>query len=89
MTTTPSAHPRVVAPPDLLDVLAAHTGVSHDAFTGQENVALENLGVDSLATLELQAVLLERFGVEIPDEAATMSLDELVRFVNARLAGGE
>lgn len=53
--------------------------------------SFEELGADSADFVELQILLLEEFGVEIPEKAAQVirAVDDLVRFVRDRLATGE
>jgi acyl carrier protein len=68
------------------DILIEKSGVDRETFTGTESFTLKDLEIDSLAVLQLQAVIAERFGVEIPEGAINMSVDAIANFVdeNAR-----
>ena len=50
-------------------IIAEELGVDEDEVT-QDATFVEDLGADSLDTVELVMKLEEEFGVEIPDEAA-------------------
>ena len=50
-------------------IVVEHLGVDVDKFTDSANF-IEDLGADSLDTVELVMAFEEEFGVEIPDEAA-------------------
>ena len=65
-------------------VLITNSGVVPDVFTGQEHRPLADLGIDSLAVLELQTVVKDRMGVEIPDDAVEMSVTEIVTHINTQ-----
>nr|WP_258165232.1 MULTISPECIES: acyl carrier protein [Protofrankia] len=45
-----------------------------------------DLGIDSLAVLQLQGALADRFGVELPEEAGGWTVTRIVAFVNGDLA---
>ncbi len=74
---------------EIEEILVKNTGVDPDVLADQRTTPLEQLGLDSLAVLELQAVAADRFGVEVPDDALTMSVLEIVNFINAELTKGE
>jgi acyl carrier protein len=78
---------RRATPADIEEILITRTGADPDVLCGQLHVALEDLWVDSLAVLELQAATTARFGVGIPDDALTMSTAALAAYINERLAG--
>ncbi len=75
----------VVTPTTIREILVERAGVDPDVFAGNERLSLTELEIDSLAVLELQAVIVERFGVEIPDEAVTMTVSEIAAVVNENL----
>ncbi len=50
-------------------IVIEHLGVDADKVTDSANF-IEDLGADSLDTVELVMAFEEEFGVEIPDEAA-------------------
>ncbi|WP_239308119.1 MULTISPECIES: acyl carrier protein [unclassified Frankia] len=72
----------VVTPAQIAEILVTKAGMDPAIFSGNPDSSLQNLEIDSLAVLELQAVIVERFGVEIPDEAITMTLGEIAAVVN-------
>lgn len=51
------------------EIIAEQLGVNQDEVT-QEASFIEDLGADSLDTVELVMALEEEFGIEIPDEDA-------------------
>ncbi|WP_250291636.1 acyl carrier protein [Frankia sp. CiP1_Cm_nod1] len=72
----------VVTSATIREILVERAGVDPDVFAGNESLSLTELQIDSLAVLELQAVLVERFGVEVPDEAVTMTVGEIAAVAN-------
>jgi acyl carrier protein len=80
---TASAGVKLATFGDIREVLVTNTGVAPETFSGQDGTALVDLGIDSLAVLELQAVVAQRHGgVEIPETALQMSVEEIVAFIN-------
>lgn len=73
---------------ELEDVLVRAAGVGADTLATAGDESMAELGLDSLAAMELQAVVRAKFGVRIPDESLEMTLPELTRFVVAALDGG-
>jgi acyl carrier protein len=71
---------------DIEQILITSTGAAPDVFAGREGAALNDLGIDSLAVLELQAVLSDRFGVVIPEESHRFSVAEIVAYVSGELS---
>ena len=53
----------------VIDIVAEQLGVSKDQIT-RETSFVNDLGADSLDTVELVMAFEEEFGVEIPDDAA-------------------
>jgi acyl carrier protein len=76
-----------ITPSEVEQVLITNSGVVPDVFEGQENRPLEELGVDSLAVLELHAVVKDNLGIEIPDDAVCMSVTEIVHHINTAAGG--
>jgi acyl carrier protein len=64
------------------DILVSNAGASPDLLEEGREESLEELGLDSLAVLELQAVVKDRFGIEIPEEALEMSVSQIVALAN-------
>lgn len=73
------------APEELAHILTRAAGLSPAAIAEAGDASLQELGLDSLAAMELQAAVLDRYHVEIPDEPLGMSLGEITRFITARL----
>lgn len=74
---------------ELEEILAKHSGLSAQAFAGQEETPLEELGMESLAAMEIQAVITDEHRVVIPeDEIPGMSFNGLLAWVHAAQADG-
>ena len=72
---------------ELEDILAKHSGLAAHVFTGQEDTPLEQLGMESLAAMEIQAVITDRYGVVIPDEEIPgMGFNDLLACIHAAQA---
>ncbi|MCP2167486.1 acyl carrier protein [Goodfellowiella coeruleoviolacea] len=69
---------RVTLRQEIQQILISKAGLPPDAFVGNEDKCLEDLGLDSLAAMELQAVVQDQFGVAVPEEALQMTVDEIV-----------
>jgi aromatase len=69
---------------ELLAILTAASGVPAAAFDSSPDASLSDLGLDSLAVLETQATVQDRFQVTIPDDALEMTFTEVTRFVAER-----
>jgi acyl carrier protein len=67
---------------EVREILVADTGVAREALLGQDTKPLEDLGLDSLANLQLQSSIDRRYGVELPDDALSMSVAGLVAFID-------
>lgn len=82
MTSETSAGSRVAdLSKEIQEILIAKAGVDREAFADTDDVALRNLDIDSLAVLQLQAVVIDRFGVEIPEEAINMTVPAIAAYV--------
>ncbi len=69
-------------------IVVEHLGVEEDKVT--ENASfIDDLGADSLDTVELVMAFEEEFGVEIPDEAAEKiaTVKDAVEFLKKNLEG--
>ncbi|MFG1953567.1 SRPBCC family protein [Micromonospora sp. NPDC048830] len=77
MTVT-HGRPRVA---DITEILVAHCGLDADAAARAPAASLEELGMDSLALLELQAVVADRWQVQIPEQAAQLSIPAVADLV--------
>ncbi|MFZ4762184.1 MAG: acyl carrier protein [Alphaproteobacteria bacterium] len=68
-------------------IVVEHLGVDETKVT--ENASfIDDLGADSLDTVELVMAFEEEFGVEIPDEAAEkiLTIKDAVSYLDAKLA---
>jgi acyl carrier protein len=55
---------------DLMDLLVSKVGLPEEQRTHRTDLLFTDLGLDSLAFLELQAQLSRTYGVELPDDRA-------------------
>ncbi|SCL24858.1 aromatase [Micromonospora pallida] len=66
---------------EITDILVAHCGLDPDAASDTPAATLAELGMDSLALLELQAVVADRYGVRIPTETGHLSIPAVADLV--------
>ncbi|MGS2615000.1 SRPBCC family protein [Micromonospora sp. LZ34] len=69
---------------EITDILVAHCGLDPDAAARAPAASLEELGMDSLALLELSAVVADRWQVRIPEQAAQLSIPAVAELVARR-----
>jgi len=64
------------------DIIVEQLGVNADQVTGEAKF-IEDLGADSLDTVELIMALEEEFGIEVPDEEAEklVSVGDVNRYI--------
>jgi acyl carrier protein len=67
---------------DIESILVKKVGLAPQTLASNPANSLEDLGLDSLAVLELQIVITKLYGVEIPDESGELSVGEIVDFIN-------
>jgi acyl carrier protein len=67
---------------DIESILVKKVGLAPQTLAGTPDNSLEDLGLDSLAVLELQIVITKQYGVEIPDESGELNVGEIVDFIN-------
>jgi hypothetical protein len=73
---------------ELEDILAKHSGLSAEIFAGEDNIPLGDLGMESLAAMEIQAVIRDRSSVHIPEEDIPgMGFNDLLAWIHAAQAG--
>jgi len=65
------------------DILQSSCGVEGEALAAAPHTPLIDLGMDSLAVLELQAKVSEHHDVELPDDAGELSLAQIADLVSA------
>ena len=64
-------------------IVVEHLGVEEDKVTPEASF-IDDLGADSLDTVELVMAFEEEFGVEIPDDAAEKisTVSDAIKFIN-------
>ena len=67
---------------DVEAILVKKVGLAPQTLAGNPDGSLEDLGLDSLAVLELQIVITKQYGVEIPDESGELNVGQIVDFIN-------
>jgi aromatase len=67
---------------DVEALLVKKVGLAPQTLAANREGTLEDLGLDSLAVLELQIVITKQYGVEIPDESGELNVDQIVDFIN-------
>jgi acyl carrier protein len=69
-------------------IVAEQLSVDDDAKITPQSKFMEDLGADSLDTVELVMALEEEFDIEIPDEAAEQitSVQDAVDYINNKVA---
>ena len=65
-------------------IVVEHLGVETDKVTTSASF-IEDLGADSLDTVELVMAFEEEFGIEIPDDAAEtiLSVGDAIKFIDS------
>lgn len=71
---------------DLMDLLVQKAGLGRDGTTDDPGATFDDVGLDSLAFLQLQTELQNMHGVELPDNPHEITFGEIVDYVNDHLA---
>jgi acyl carrier protein len=73
---------------DLKDILVNRVGLSEDAVKDDPNATFEDMGLDSLAFVEIQLAVQQQYGFTIPDEDAQeiTTVQDAIDYTNRRLA---
>jgi acyl carrier protein len=71
---------------DVEALLVKKVGLAPQSLADNREGTLEELGLDSLAVLELQIVVTKQYGVEIPDESGELNVGQIVDFINDNTA---
>jgi acyl carrier protein len=76
---------------DLKRILVGRVGLSEDAVKYDPDATFEDMGLDSLAFVEIQLAMQQEYGFTIPDEDAQdiQTVGEAIDYVNRRIAEGE
>ena len=66
------------------EIIAKHLGIEPDKVTEDDNF-IDDLGADSLDTVELALSFEDEFGCEIPDDAAEsmFTVGDVIKFLEA------
>jgi len=70
---------------ELCTIITEGAGVAPDVLAGAGDTTLEELGLDSLATMEVRAIVESRLAVTIPEEAEQLTVRQLAEFVAGEL----
>jgi acyl carrier protein len=70
----------------VIDILSSELGVEKDKIKPESKIA-EDLGADSLDTVELVQVFEEKFKIDIPNEDVPKmrTVDEVISYINSRI----
>jgi acyl carrier protein len=73
---------------DAKSILVDRVGVQEDQISGDPNQSFEDLGLDSLAFVEIQLAMQQEYGFQIPDEDAEhiTTIGEAMDYTNKRLS---
>lgn len=70
---------------EIQEILVASAGVSPEVFETTASHTLSELGLESLAAMELQAIVEQRYGARIPDDSVEMSIPQIVAYIEAEM----
>jgi acyl carrier protein len=72
---------------DAKNILVNRIGVPEDSISGDPSQSFEDLGLDSLAFVEIQLAMQQEYGFQIPDEDAEQitTIGEAIDYTNRRL----
>ena len=72
---------------DVKNILVNRIGVPEDAVVDDPNLTFDQLGLDSLAFVEIQLAMQQEYGFTIPDEDAEQitTIGEAIDYTNRRL----
>jgi acyl carrier protein len=75
---------------DLRNILVNRVGLPEDAVVDEPSASFEDMGLDSLAFVEIQLAIQQDFGFTIPDEDAQeiTTVGEAIEYSNRRLREG-
>ncbi len=76
---------------DLKRILVDRVGLPEADVTNDPEAKFEDMGLDSLAFVEIQLAMQQEYGFEIPDEDAQeiTTVGQSIEYVNRKLAEGE
>ena len=73
---------------DMKDILVNRVGLPADAVGDDPSRSFDDLGLDSLAFVEIQLAMQQEYGFQIPDEDAEhiTTIREAIDYTNKRLS---
>jgi acyl carrier protein len=73
---------------DLKRILVDRVGLEEDKVVNDPDASFEDMGLDSLAFVEIQLAMQQEYGFNIPDEdaAGIETVGSAIEYVNRRLA---
>lgn len=76
---------------DVKSILVNRIGMPEQAVVDDPDLTFEQLGLDSLAFVEIQLAMQQEYGFTIPDEDAAhiLTIGDAITYVNQRLAEEE
>ncbi len=76
---------------DLKRILVDRVGLAEAQVVDDPEAKFEDMGLDSLAFVEIQLAMQQEYGFTIPDEDAgdITTVGEAIEYVNRRLAEGD
>jgi acyl carrier protein len=74
---------------DLRSIITQGAGVPADVLATADDTTLEELGLDSLATMEVRAIVESRFSVTIPEESEQLTVRQLAEFMATEMGAHE
>ena len=75
---------------DVKDILVNRVGLPEEKVVNDPNLSFEDMGLDSLAFVEIQLAMQQQYGFTIPDEDAAeiTTIGEAIEYTNRRLQEG-
>src|ERR687888_2781893 len=72
---------------DVKNILVNRVGLPEDAVRDDPNLSFEDMGLDSLAFVEIQLAIQQEYGFTIPDEDAQeiTTIGQAIEYSNRRL----
>ncbi|MDG4764058.1 SRPBCC family protein [Solwaraspora sp. WMMD406] len=80
---------RPVTSADITAILVRNCGLDAAGAAATPAASLAELGMDSLALLELQAVVADRYRVRIPEQSAELTIAQITELIADGIATGE
>lgn len=76
---------------DLKDILVNRVGLPDEAVVDDPEATFDDMGLDSLAFVEIQLAMQQEYGFTIPDEDAEHihKVGQAIEYVNQRLSAKE